>query len=345
MSLPTIAFSWRGIPHYAARCISTTSVMLGVETPVISTQPTVPIKDLGQICGRDVVRIDARVPCSWSRLGLPVPEVFFQAGWGRPGFETLGQEVIESGGRVIVLFDNAWGWRRKDLGAVVRGTAARRRGIWGAFVPGQRARSLALKMGFPEQRIFTGLYGADPKVFYDGDDLSSRPKRITFVGRFISRKNCIPLTQAFTEFRRDFPEWELDLYGAGPQEEEIQGYPGVNVHPFSSPDVIAASFRKSRILALPSKEDNWGLVVHEAALSGCQLLLSRGVGAADDLATPANSLVVRSPTARNLAKGLQTLAGQSSPDLARARTESLLLSERFGPDAFARTVQEIATLP
>ena len=33
---------------------------------------------------------------------------------------------------------------------------------------------------------------------------------------------------------------------------------------------------------MPSLEEHWGLVVHEAALSGCALLLSNRVGAKED---------------------------------------------------------------
>ena len=50
-----------------------------------------------------------------------------------------------------------------------------------------------------------------------------------------------------------------------------------------SPEQLPAIYRRARAFILASKEEHWGLVVHEAALSGCYLMLSNRVGAAEDL--------------------------------------------------------------
>ena len=86
--------------------------------------------------------------------------------------------------------------------------------------------------------------------------------------------------------------WELELYGSGPLRDELNrtieqseqsNNRTIHLHDFLQPEELAAKYREARIFCLPSLEEHWGLVVHEAALSGCALLLSNRVGAAEDL--------------------------------------------------------------
>ena len=83
-------------------------------------------------------------------------------------------------------------------------------------------------------------------------------------------------------------EWSLELYGSGPLKEELNqtikqsNNQTIHLHDFLQPEELAAKYREARIFCLPSLEEHWGLVVHEAALSGCALLLSNRVGAKED---------------------------------------------------------------
>ncbi len=87
---------------------------------------------------------------------------------------------------------------------------------------------------------------------------------------------------------------------------------------------------------LPSLVEAWGLVVHEAALSGCALILSDRIGSADDLATAKNAIRFRAGSENGLAKALCEAANRDAQWLTAAGLESRRLARQFGPDRFAR---------
>jgi len=65
----------------------------------------------------------------------------------------------------------------------------------------------------------------------------------------------------------------------------------IRVESFVQPPELADLMRKARCLVLPSLEEHWGLVLHEATLSGCALAVTTAIGASDDLARAENAVL------------------------------------------------------
>ena len=339
----SIAFSWQGLPQYAARQMRSAIERLGVPCAVVGTRPSVPIEGMEAALGQPIHWVDGARPVGWSALGLPVPKVFFQAGWSCPAFNALGDEVRAAGGKVCLLMDNDWrGDLRQCLGGLWFRLAMKRK-FSAVLVPGVSGRRLARWYGFADDEIFEGLYGADPQVFFDGPPLAERPKRILFVGQYIERKDCVGLAEAFSAVADRLPEWELHLYGSGPLKERLPTHPRIRVHGFVQPEELGALYRSARIFALPSRSEAWGLVVHEAALSGCQLLLSDAIGARWDFASPdLNAVVVPVGDRTALAAALLHLTGDNAAALGRAQAASLRRARTHGPAVFADRVSAIS---
>ena len=100
------------------------------------------------------------------------------------------------------------------------------------------------------------------------------------------------LVSAFTS-ANEHGDWSLELYGSGPLRAKLmevaRGSGGsVLVHDFLQPEELAAKYREARLFCLPSLREHWGLVVHEAALSGCALLLGKYTGASADFMDDSN---------------------------------------------------------
>ena len=323
-----IAFSWHGLPQYAARQLAAASSELGQDCPVVGSRAQVPTQGVEAALGRPVHWVEATHPTTWRKLGLDVPRIFFQSGWAYPAFNALGDEVRAAGGKVCLLMDNNWrGGLRQWLGAPWYRLCQRRK-FAAILVPGKSGRRLARWYGMPDEAIFEGMYGADPQLFFNGPPLANRPKRIIFVGQYIERKGCVPLARAFASVAHLLPGWELWMYGSGPLQSAIPAHPQIKVNGFIQPEQLGALYRDARIFALPSNSEAWGLVVHEAALSGCQLLLSATVGAAPDFATDANARTFRPGDEADLASAA---AQSASVDAARSH----------GPAEFARQVSAI----
>ena len=337
--MTSIAFSWNGLPQYAARLIAAALREQGQPCPVVGSRPTVPVRGVEEALGQPVHWVDADKPVSWAALGQPVPKVYFQSGWAYPAFNSLGDDVRAKGGKVCLLMDNNW---RGDLRQIIGAPWFRlfqRHKFDAVLVPGKSGRRLARWYGMSDHAIFEGMYGADPGLFFDGPPLAERPKRIIFVGQYIERKGCVPLARAFAAVAQRLPGWELCMYGSGPLRSAIPPHPQIKVHGFVQPEQLGSLYRDARIFALPSRSEAWGLVVHEAALSGCQLLLSDAIGAAPDFATADNSETFSPGDEQGMAAAFVSLA--RSVDLGKAQAASVSAANTHGPSVFASRVGSI----
>jgi glycosyltransferase involved in cell wall biosynthesis len=335
----TVAVAWSGLPPYGLNNIRALMAHFGVLPIVVGTRPDLSYDAIEKVSGLPVHWIDpADATASWSRLGTPVPEVLIVSGWAMPAFNELGRQVRANGGAVIVRVDNRWrGDLRQWLAPLVFNTKYRG---WfkAAIVPGKAARRFVRFLGIPNDAIFEGLYSGNPHVFVPGPPLHERPQRLLFVGRFEERKGVRELAAAWQSVQPQIPGWQLHAVGEGPLQSVLEGSPGVVVHRFQQLRQLAGFYQSSRFLVLPSHEDHWGVVVHEAAKSGCGLLLSENVGAGADLANAVNSFSFppRQPAA--IAAAILRAARLDDAQLRAAYHESLALSYRFGPQVFADAV-------
>lgn len=120
--------------------------------------------------------------------------------------------------------------------------------------------------------------------------LPAHRRRIVFSGRLIPLKRVADLIEAFTRVAGARPGWDLTIVGDGPLRAPLEA--GVPAHLrervawcgfVADPHALAALYRCGDVLALPSDEDAWALVVNEALAAGMTVVLSDVVGAADDL--------------------------------------------------------------
>ena len=331
-----IAFSWNGLPQYAARLIRAAIDRIGEECIVIGSMPNVPVKGMEDVLGQKVHWVDARRPVRWRDLGLEPPAVYFQSGWSYPAFSSLGREVKADGGAVIGFSDANW---RGDFRQIVLGPLAfralHRRFFDAMLVPGRQGERLMRYFGVPSDRIHLGMYGADPAIFNGGSPLAKRPKTLLFVGQFISRKNVLGLVRAFLKFLELRSGWILRITGSGELHHLIPSDPRIVVEDFVQPEQLASRYREARYFVLPSRQEAWGLVVHEAALCGCALVLSDAIGSGDDLATARNSVRFRAGDEDDLVRALRDAANMDDAWLTMAEAESRELAKRFGPVRFA----------
>jgi glycosyltransferase involved in cell wall biosynthesis len=337
-----VAFSWNGLPQYAARLIRGALDRVGENCIVVGSKPSVPVLGMEEALKSPVHWLDASQATNWQALGCEVPNIFVQSGWAYPAFSSLGREVKERGGRVIGLSDANW---RGDFRQVVLGALAfralHRRHFDAMIVPGRQGKRLMRWFGMPTDRVRGGMCGADPALFGAGDSLPLRPRTFLFVGQFIARKNVVGLANAFMRFSRSRPEWTLRLCGSGEQRDLIPRDGRIIVEDFVQPAQLAERYRQARFFVLPSLFEAWGLVVHEASLSGCALVLSDCIGSADDLATPRNGVRFRAGSDDDLVRALHEAADFDDARLLEAGMESRRLAREFGPERFGREVADL----
>lgn len=338
-----LVIAWSGLPVYAAVQINELDKELKRScnyylTDVLATPSGLPIKGVEEILGRHPKVLHRKERVTWSQLGIETPDVFIHTGWSVPVFNYLGSQVRRNNGLVVSMIDNCWkGTLRQWVGALWY-RIFWHRWFWAVIVPGQSGYYFCRILGIKKERIFEGLFGADSNVFPLGPQLSDRPKILIFVGRLISRKGVHELLQAFRIFHQIHPDWVLQVFGQGELLSSLKGVEGIELKSFSGSGEISVAMRQARVLVLPSLEDHWPLVVHEAVISGCAVITSDRVGNRFEFCTPENSLVTSAGDWRSLQKALDSIVLWDDDRWNLAFRKSAELSSKFSPQKFTQTV-------
>ena len=337
-----IAISWNELPCYAAHLMAAGIKSVDDPIQVISTRPTIPITGMEDILGQKVHWIDKDSISTWGQLGLDIPEIYFQAGITYiPSLRRLGDQVRKSGGKVILLSDNCWkNSFRQWIGMIAFRVIYRKR-FHAVWVPGASGIKLMRKLGVSTENLFTGLYGSNPTIFYPKEACLRRENKFIFVGQLIKRKGVDKLVAAFCRFYEKHPEYQLDVYGAGPLESTISGIKGVNLRSFSKPETIAEALKRSKFLILPSLEDHWPLIVSEAAMSGCGLILSDKIGNIPEFANEKNSFIFNATSGHALYESMLMAAKCSENAFNEISRESCRLGIKFTPSNWAINFKKI----
>lgn len=340
-----ICFCWVQLPQYAARCIGAFVESTNEKVVVVATRPRVPIKGMEDVVGCEIKWINSEVQgSSLADMLGELPRAMFVSGWAIPIFNRYRDEVRRGGGRVFAMSDgNAASWLLTAIRAV-RFRLRYRSRYDGYFVPGVSGFRLFRVFGVEPKKIATGLYSADAKMFHDGLPLKKREKRMIFVGRFEPVKNVIALCEAFRNACGERNGWRLDLYGAGSLRGKMKAGEGIFIHDFLQPEQLAEAYRGARVFVLPSVCEPWGLVVHEATLSGCFLLLSNCIGAAEDLMGKYNGFRFNPKRTHEIAEAMRRTFQMSDDEFEIAHGESLVKAGAISLNKFVDGANKLLSL-
>lgn len=189
-----------------------------------------------------------------------------------------------------------------------------------ALVAGSPHRRHFVSLGFSEDRVFTGYDAVNNDYFANRADEVRRQDAwfrakhglpahyFMGLGRMIEKKNFNTLIRAYELFLRKNPKAEthLVLVGAGVSEMDLRilcrglglrvfdhEYQTAQNVPQYSPAVHFYSFRQvsetpefyalADAFIMPSRHEEWGLVVNEAMACGTPVVVSEKAGCAEDL--------------------------------------------------------------
>lgn len=372
-----VCIVWDGFPQYGARCVKALVESLkGEKVIVVGRRPSVPDKGMEVLCGCKVVWIEGDEARCISEVCGEMPRFIFISGWKLPIYDRWRDEVRGAGGLAVCGSDNnclldgclfGYQWLLgliKTLLGAVRFRLMRKNKYDGVFVPGKSGRRLFCVYGVEAERIAEGLYSADASLYSDGVPLERRGKRIIYVGQFIDRKNVIRMVKAFaTAAEKAGGGWTLELYGCGVLRARLDTLAikvnsrlakcnsRIEINDFVQAEQLASLYKRARIFCLPSLEEHWGLVVHEAALCGCILLLSRTIGAASDLLGTrlgndrySNGFTFNPYSVTSIEKAMELAMVMDNESLQTAHAESLRCAKAVSIDGFVKGISKLMEL-
>lgn len=338
-----ICFAWKGFPQYGARAVGAFVRSTDERVVVLATHPSVPVAGMEKYAGCEVIWVKERVQADVKSLLGEVPRCMFSSAWWAPEFSESWPVVRAIGGRVIAMIDNNYVPTLKCFLNGLRFRFCFARKFDGYFVPGNSSVRMLKSYGVPESKIARGVYCADANLFRLGLPPSQRPKKILFTGRLIERKNVLRTCSAFLRANQKIGGgWMLDVCGVGPLADRIPEVPEINIRGFVQPEQIAALYREARVFVLPSLEEHWGLVVHEAALSGCMLLMSDRIGAAEDFVTKENGSLFDPYDEVAIEDAFLKVMTMSMEDADRAVADAAVIARNASIDLFVKSAHYFA---
>lgn len=120
--------------------------------------------------------------------------------------------------------------------------------------------------------------------------LQSQKQYLIYSGRLVPVKRIDLLIDAFVQIADQRPTWDLIIAGGGALESELKDKIPEHIQGrlvwtgfISTPEKMAALYKLSDVLVLPSDYEPWALVVNEATCAGLAIVCSNVVGAAAEL--------------------------------------------------------------
>lgn len=261
------------------------------------------------------------------------PDIIYVSGWMDKGYLYVTKRFKKKKIPIVTAFDDIWtGSLRQRIGSLIFPFYFKKF-FSHAWVAGPFQFEFARRLGFKRNEIIFDMLCADTTIFNSNSYGTLRPSENAFlyVGNFRKIKGVDILIEAFLIYKKNYNgKWSLICVGNGELHDELNKVDEVCVYPFSSYEELVHIAKKARVLVLPSRHDQWGVVVHEFAALGMPLLLSENVGAkATFFINGFNGLLFKHCSAAELAKKMYEFSNMTREDISIMEQNSLLLSTRI----------------
>ena len=245
------------------------------------------------------------------------PDLVYVSGWQDRGYLLTAAYFRLMGIPVIVGFDDQWiGSLRQHFASFLG-----RLGVFNvlfshAWVAGAFQTEYAARLGFHKSKIIFNLLSCDISLFRGRfkksvlDEKTDGTHAFLYVGNFRAVKGTDLLVEAFKIYRNEFQgKWRLICVGNGPLDYLLKETDGVFLYPFTDPDQLWHYGAISDVFILPSRHDQWGVVLQEFGVLGMPLIASNTVGSASAfLVHGYNGYSFTNNSARELAQLMHKIA-------------------------------------
>tara|TARA_B110000037_G_C17095772_1_gene495928 strand:+ start:711 stop:1751 length:1041 start_codon:yes stop_codon:yes gene_type:complete len=265
------------------------------------------------------------------------PDIIYISGWMDKSYLHTAKYFKNLGIPIVTGFDDRWlGTLRQKIGAFIFPFLYKKY-FSHAWVAGTEQYEFAKKLNFPNNKIIFNLLSANTDIFNkERVNLEiSKQKSFLYVGNFRKVKGTDILVNAYKIYKSKYKgQWGLKCVGNGNLNKMMENICGLDIYPFSNEEKLIEIASKSSVFILPSRNDQWGVVVHEFSSLGLPLLLSENVGAkCTFFIEKYNGLSFKNNSADELASQMHKFSLMNDDDMESMSINSFNLSKRISPES------------
>lgn len=271
------------------------------------------------------------------------PDCVLMTSWAYPSYMQITRKLRRGGTYVVSVMDNAWHGTLKQYFGIISSPFYLWPSIDTFLVAGDRQAAFARKLGY--NNILYGCYAAEVERFSCDLPIANRPRAFLFVGRLVPEKNISELVRAYRRYRDSVERpWRLRVAGDGVLSAELKKVPGVELLGFVQPNDLPRVMSTTRCLVLPSRWEQWGVVIQEGAAAGLPVIASHECGAVTAYVRDGVNGYVVSPQSEYLAAAMARISQSSEEQLIAMSQASIQLANLWTPRKLAAYVREHVSL-
>lgn len=264
------------------------------------------------------------------------------SGWKDYTYLKVSKHFKKKNIKTVVCSDTQWKNTLKQTVGSILFNYKIRQSFSHMMVAGPYQYEYARKLKFRKNQIIFENLSADCSV-YDNEINKlkiEKGKSILFVGRLDSNK--ISCLIAAWKLIKNKNGWQLNFVGNGNLKDTLNNDPSVSFHGFKSNIEISKLMKDSDLMILPSLKEQWGVVMHEAALSGLPIICSDSVGAMPlFMINGFNGYSFKAGDVNDLKRKIEKFMFMTDEDLLLMKKNSLSLGKRITTSTSAASLVSI----
>jgi glycosyltransferase involved in cell wall biosynthesis len=300
--------------------------------------------------GRDLLRSPRWVVLNrdvGKTLARSRPDALVVGGWNQPAFWASARWAKKHGVPLVLWVESTARDARTGFAGFER---AKRRLLHSAarvIVPGVASRDYVVSLGYRSEHVIVAPNAVDPAIFDTRvEELRARRDALRaelgvegctflYVGRLDPEKGVDLLLHAMAHV----PEARLAIVsGGGSDEEALRAGAPPNVRFVGRVERPVEWYVAADAFVLPSRSDQWGMVLNEAAAAGLPIVASDAAGGTHDLVVDGvNGFQVAAGDAHALAEAIERVCGDDA-FRATAGARSREIARGYTPELWAAAV-------
>lgn len=275
------------------------------------------------------------------------PSITVVSGWMDKDYLKALRRYKQHNHQAIVIsgIDNQWNGSVRQRASIINVKLFYKSLFDFVWVAGKPQYSYVQKLGFNADQIIHNLYSANTSKLNKYVVKSSQ--RFVFSGRFAREKGVVELAQAYASLPLEVRKnWPLVLIGDGYLRSELENIhcPQITIKGFLQSETLVEELSKGGVYVAPSHRENWGVSIHEMAVLGYPMVLSKICGAGTEfLISGYNGFNFKDVSISSIKQALLRVTDMDANTLVVYGKRSKILGSKINPELTAASL--FSTLP